>query len=453
MAFTLRLFFLSFIFNYNLLAQTMTADGHQSILVCSNGSIIGTGANGQGQLGSTTYIPNDGMQILLENDWEKVATGTNHTLFIKNDGTLWTSGDNSSGQLGLGDYVSRDVPEQIGTDSDWVFIDAGYYTSFAIKANGTLWSWGFSSEGALGLGGIGFSNVPAQVGVLDDWVQVSSLRNHTVGLRGDGTLWAWGQNDSGQLGDGTSISKFEPTNVAAFESWALISAGGGHSLALTNSGALWGCGSNLQGQLGQGDAVNYLVDYTVLDNSGSYLKIGAGSQHSIVLKEDGTLWSFGANGFGQLGNGDTVTVTSPIQVNTDTDWTDISVGHTHSIAKKSNGTLYAWGDNNSWALGVGSCVPNYCNVPQMVSLPCSYLSVINLGITNSFKISPNPVIDKVTISNECIEEFNLYELSGKKILSIQNVCNEIDVSKLNAGLYIIKMNSNNEIFTHKIVKR
>ena len=141
----------------------------------------------------------------------QIASGSQHNLAVKSDGTLWTWGLNSSGQLGDGTTEDRSTPVQIGSDSSWTAVAAG---------------GAYTSTGAVG---------------------------HSMALKSDRTLWAWGRNSSGQLGDGTGLNRTTPIQIGS-DSWTAVAAGGDHSLSLKSDGTLWAWGDNRFGQLGDGTA-------------------------------------------------------------------------------------------------------------------------------------------------------------------------------------------------------
>ncbi len=124
---------------------------------------------------------------------------------MREGGTLWSWGRHDDGRLGEErNFWERLSPNQIGTDTDWASVAAGSDHSVAIKTDGTLWTWGDNEHGELGDGTTIDRPEPVQIGD-DAWKQVSGGWDFTVGIRADGTLWAWGQNNYGQLGDGTNV--------------------------------------------------------------------------------------------------------------------------------------------------------------------------------------------------------------------------------------------------------
>jgi alpha-tubulin suppressor-like RCC1 family protein len=291
-------------------------------------------------------------------NWSKVDAGKLHTIAIKTDGTLWAWGSNKYGQLGDGTNTDRFTPTQIGTDKNWAVVSAGNYnTTMAIKTDGTLWAWGSNYGGRLGDGTEVDKNVPTQIGTDKDWAVVSAGDYHTVALKTNGSLWAWGLNYYGQLGDGTSEQKTVPTWVdwGCFD-WRIISAGMNFTLAIKADGSLWCWGDNYYGQLGDGsngtNAAKYSLTQIGIDKD--WASVSAGGAHSVAIKTNGSLWAWGDNNMGQIGDGTSANKNIPNQIGVDKDWAVVSAGTVHTMAIKTNGTIWAWGSNGSGQLGDGT---------------------------------------------------------------------------------------------------
>ena len=179
---------------------------------------------------------------------------------------------------------------------------------------------------------------------------------HKLQTRSDGTRWVWAYNADGQLGLGDTVFRYAPVKAGIHTDWASLAAGGsagrGHSLALKDDGTLWAWGYNNFGQLGLGDTASRNVP-TQVGSDSDWVSVIAGSTHALAIKADGTLWAWGNNSLGQLGLGDTNHRYTPTQVGTDTDWEQVAGGFYLSYAIKAGGSLWAWGYNADGQLGQG----------------------------------------------------------------------------------------------------
>ena len=312
------------------------------------------GNNTSGRLGDGTTVSKSSPVSVVGgySDWVQVSV-SNFGLGVRANGTLWSWGFNSEGSLGDGTTVSKSSPVSVlGGFTDWIQASAGAGQGLGLRANGTLWSWGSNSFGKLGDDTVGNKSSPVSVvGGFTDWVQVSAGDDHVVALRANGTAWSWGYNLYGRLGDGTTVHKSSPVSVVGgFTDWVQVSAGGGNSGGLRSNGTIWTWGSNSGGQLGDNTTTSRSSPVSVVGGFVDWVQVSISST-SFGIRSNGSLWSWGSNFSGQLGDNSTTNKSSPVSVvGGFTDWTDVSTG-AGVLAIRANGTLWAWGGNTSGQLG------------------------------------------------------------------------------------------------------
>ncbi len=298
----------------------------------------------------------------------RISAGGGHVLALKSDGTVWAWGSNDHGQLGDGTYQDRAQPVRANIDGV-VAIAAGKDHSLALKSDGTVWAWGYNSYGQTGQGSRNTtgSAVPVRVGDLSAIKAISAGGSHCLALQGDGTMWAWGENSHGILGDGTNETRFTPVRSKAGGA-ASFDAGTTHALAVKPDGTVWAWGYDYMGQLGPGgtslkaqgrapygpEADSYNPD--IVRGISDVKAVAAGGSHSVALKNDGTVWAWGGNEDGQLGQGTTggSDQASPVQVKGAEGATAIAAGMFHTLAIASDGGVWAWGSNEYGQVGNGS---------------------------------------------------------------------------------------------------
>ena len=350
-----------------LLPIVAGGDRH-SLILRSDGILWTFGENFSGQLGTTVNNGNEDpnpvpTQVLT--GVKALAAGAYHSMALKVDGTLWTFGDNSCGQLGRatnsGNGNPNPVPTQVMTNV--VAIAAGSFHSMALTSDGHLWTFGCNAEGELGtlLNSGTDTPTPTPQDVLSGVGVIAAGAFHSLALKTNNTLWAFGLNQDGQLGDTLTAGDIgdNPIPVQVRTGIATIAAGGFHSLAVTTIGDLLTFGYNYFGELGTTDD-NEVPDPPPHATSTSVLSgvaaVAAGTYHSMALKTDGTLWTFGFNFDGELGRLTGINTFSafptPTQVLTDVD--EIGAGAYHSLVFNNSGELLTFGLNQYGQLGVGT---------------------------------------------------------------------------------------------------
>ena len=285
----------------------------------------------------------------------------NHTTVIKSDGTLWSWGRNENGQLGQNSTTYYSSPVQVGSDTTWSTGSGIRKATAAIKTDGTLWSWGYANWGMMAQNNVNVKySSPVQIPGTT-WAQVSGGHLNVFGVKTDGTLWAWGNNHEGKLGlnqnqNDSGFSKSSPVQIPG-TTWAVASGQYNAGFAAKTDGTLWAWGYNANGELGQGNTTKYSSPVQVPGTTWgtTQLTFMQGVEQMGSIKTDGTLWMWGKNERGNLGQNNLTNYSSPRQVPGTTWRSAVFLGATGctTLATKTDGTLWAWGDNND-----GRCAQN-----------------------------------------------------------------------------------------------
>ncbi len=237
-----------------------------------------------------------------------------------------------------------------------IAVDGGDYHSIALMSDGTLGAWGANFWGQLGDGTLFDAWYPIPVAGLTNVVAIAAGGNHNLALKSDGTVWAWGDNQRGQIGDGTTTDRLlatqvhGPGDVGFLTDVVAIAAGWTHSLALRSDGTVWAWGHNYRGKLGDGTTTDRYVPVQVL-NLTNIRAIAGGHDHSLAVAMDGTVWAWGSNNDGQLGDGTVDQRWTPVQVVGITNAIAPYAGYWSSFALHADGTATGWGDNVFGQLG------------------------------------------------------------------------------------------------------
>jgi alpha-tubulin suppressor-like RCC1 family protein len=323
--------------------------------------------NVAGALGIADITPKSSpVQIGALTDWKQIS-GNRHShvawkvsfCAVKTDGSMWAWGNNDSGQIGNSSNLTVSSPIQIGSLKNWKQVSVGGHV-LAVKSDNTLWTWGIgagvTNSGENGLNDLTLVSSPVQVGTLTNWKQVSAGRSSSAAIKTDRTLWTWGLNSTGQIGDGTVINRSSPVQIGNLTNWKQVSAGDGITAAVKVDGSLWTWGNNSDGQLGDGTVISKSspIQIGALRNWKSVSVGGYGGNGFVgAVKTDGTLWAWGKNAFGQLGDGTVLSRSSPIQIGSDVNWKEVFTSDARIHATKTDGTLWAWGYNNNGELMSG----------------------------------------------------------------------------------------------------
>ena len=278
-------------------AKVAIGGGH-SIFILKGDYAYTTGRGKSGQLANGGSSNQLNYSFALSNV-KHAAAGENHSLFLRNDGSLDGSGGNDFGQLGLSHDNNQSWPTQI-LPSGVRSIAAGSNHSLVVKEDGSLWGTGANIHYQLGLNDTSNRNQLTQI--VSSGVRSAAAGNaFSLFLEDNGSMWGMGASPYGQLGMGDLNSQNTPVQIIA-SGVRQLSAGQSHSLFLKNDGSVWGMGANQGGQLGLGVLNQTNVPVKLFDHGAK--EIHAGRHHSLILTMDGTLWGAGLNSKGELGLGD-----------------------------------------------------------------------------------------------------------------------------------------------------
>ena len=291
-----------------------------------------------------------------------------------NDPTyLWLTGNNNDGQLGTNNTTDVSSPVQTVTGgSNWKQVSGGYDHSAGVKYDGTLWMWGNNSDGQLGTNNIVHRSSPVQtISNAETWKSVSCGGLHTAAIKDDGTLWSWGSNYNGQLGTNNTTDVSSPVQtVAGGSNWKSVTCGYAFTAGIKDDGTLWMWGLNSDGQLGDNTVVKKSSPVQTVAGGNNWFQVACGYSYTAALKTDGTLYLWGSNYDGQLGTNNTTAVSSPVQtVAGGNNWKAADCGSSHTIALDCDGNIWSWGNNNNGQLG--DSTTNYYSSPVQIETASS----------------------------------------------------------------------------------
>jgi alpha-tubulin suppressor-like RCC1 family protein len=272
--------------------------------------------------------------------------------------TLWGWGNNASGQIGDGTSDTRLSPSPAPPIfANWLSVSAGEVHSCGLRLDSTLWCWGENSHRQLGFNSPNDQALPVAVGSAT-WRAVDAGGVYSCAVKSDATLWCWGLNGSGQFGNGTTNTTPNATpSQSGTATWKTVSASntgivaiGGHTCGIQTNDTLWCWGVNSSGQVGDGTDEQRLSPAQV--GTATWRTVSAGTAHTCAIRTDQTLWCWGWNGNGRLGDGTTEQRDEPVQIGTAL-WKSVAAGHEHTCGIKTDNTLWCWGSSNSGQVGDG----------------------------------------------------------------------------------------------------
>lgn len=345
---------------------SLSLGGEHSLAVMSDGKVYAWGRNDQAQIGLPRATPAFSAIPQAVNGIDSVtsvAAGYNFSLALKNNGTVWAWGSNDFGQSGTG-VDTTNVPHQVTGLTNVVGIAAGVQHSLAVRSDGTVWAWGDNQYGQLGDGSTTGRSTPVQVVGLTNVTAVAGGPYQSLALKSDGTVWAWGDNRHGEVGDGTiSISRPVPSQVPGLTNATGIGCGIFRNGVLKGDGTVWGWGLNQYGELGDGTQESKRTPVMAVGMSGA-IALRTKNYNTMALRNDGSVWTWGFNDRGQLGTGPGAWRTSPGQVPGLSNIISIGLGSSFAMALGPNSSLWVWGHNSSGQLGDGTTLQRNAPAPQ-----------------------------------------------------------------------------------------
>ena len=414
---------------------------NHSLLLTTNGKVLTTGLNAYGQTGKAEGKSNTFEELNLNSLIGRISAGDNHSVLLTVKGEVYTFGLNSKGQLGLGNNENVTIPTKVKNINNIMMVSAGKSQTLLLDEDRNIYSTGSNEQGELGIGTNENSNTFTKITSINDFIAISAGNTYNVAIRYDGDVYGWGDyyhglqniktmtnsripvkigNDHSYVNEqemtininnekqinvtpkylfnvykeneifndfeystiNSEIATVDETGkvkgIAVGTTWAKVTqkdtmeestvivrvieenqkkapqVSGGESFAtvLKADGSIWSFGYNSDGQLGNDKLVPINIP-SATNILSSYEKVVTGKSFTIALREDGTVWAWGDNTYGVLGQGNRQFAKKPIQVQGITDVVDISAGHNHVIALDKFGNIYTWGLNNCGQLGNG----------------------------------------------------------------------------------------------------
>ena len=323
-------------------------------------------------------------------NWKQVSQSNANGSAIKTDGTLWSWGVVVGDNTGAGKTIPVTT---FAGGTNWKSVAAGYLYAAAIKTDGSLWTWGTGSSGQLGTNDTTQRNTPVTTFAGgNNWKQVSCGREHTSAIKTDGSLWTWGRGSSGQLGINNTDDRSIPvTTFTGGTTWKQVACGYLHTAAIKTDGSLWTWGDNNGGGLGDNTATNRSTPITTFAGGTNWKSVSGGNGSTAAIKTDGSLWTWGLGNSNNLGADGASGRSTPITTFAGgNNWKQSSISDTTAAAIKTDGTFINDDDSNISLLNT-----KYYNI----SLTCNGTTIkIHLDSTEILSTTINGTLTSTDVS-------------------------------------------------------
>lgn len=344
-----------------------------------------------GDLGDYVWDQSSPTPIYGSDTWISInaAPDGSTACAIRTQGDLFcwgsTAGSGATDGSTMGNNVSatQAAPTKTVGDYEWANISAGGSHTCGVQIDGSGWCWGSPANEKSGLSSPysgNHNNIPRPLSGAYTWITVQAGGAHTCGLVTDGTIRCWGIGGSGQIGNGNTSQTPNKTlvdlatNSVTGTAWIALDSDTGSNCAIRNDNSLWCWGAGAEGRMGDGDVANNNSP-NIVSGGYSWAQVSTGTYHTCGVQTNGTGWCWGSNGNGRLGDNGAAAAqqTTPFQVSGGYTWKKISSGNEHSCGIRTDGTLMCWGEGGSGRLGTGNSTD--VNVPTAISGGGTWLDV------------------------------------------------------------------------------